>query len=255
MYQGRLLAHLQITAARPAGQGRLLLLRPALPLRARRPLGQLVPLRPPAGPRDRRRLRRRCGSSRPSSAPPASSSPTPSAAASTTSRTGLAAAALFAASPFFLMQSSSFMSHNTGVLYILLSLYFILRRDRPRALRPARRARLRPRRQHAPAQHGWRWCRPSPSSCSPTCRRTRTAATRWQHIAAFVAGGLLMGAALLAYNYGVTGDPLTLTYAGTANDSSSSSASATATPWTSASATSRPSSRRCCSCSTAGPPM
>jgi hypothetical protein len=29
-----------------------------------------------------------------------------------------------------------------------------------------------------------------------------------------------MGAALLAYNYGVTGDPLTLTYAGTANDSS-----------------------------------
>jgi Dolichyl-phosphate-mannose-protein mannosyltransferase len=46
-------------------------------------------------------------------------------------RTGLAAAAFLVASPFFLMQSSNFLSHNTGTLYILLSLLFILKRDRP----------------------------------------------------------------------------------------------------------------------------
>ena len=46
-------------------------------------------------------------------------------------RTGIAAAGLFVASPFFLMQSSNFLSHNTGTLYILLSLLFLLKRDRP----------------------------------------------------------------------------------------------------------------------------
>src|SRR5690606_32917968 len=46
-------------------------------------------------------------------------------------RTGLIAAVLFAASPFFLMQAGSYMSHNTGVLYLLLALFFILKRDRP----------------------------------------------------------------------------------------------------------------------------
>ena len=134
-------------------------------------------------------------------------------------RTGLAAAALFAASPFFLMQSSSFMSHNTGVLYILLSLYFILRRDRPvlygligglafglggntRLLNMA--ALVLP------------FGALLLSYAVPLADRRNAIA----HIAAFIAGGLLMGVALLAYNYGVTGDPLTLTYAGTANDTS-----------------------------------
>ena len=41
------------------------------------------------------------------------------------------AAVLLATSPFFLMQSSSFMSHNTAALYILVSLVFILKRERP----------------------------------------------------------------------------------------------------------------------------
>ena len=134
-------------------------------------------------------------------------------------RTGLAAAALFAASPFFLMQSSSFMSHNTGVLYILLALYFILRRERPvffgllagLAFGLGANTRLLNMAALVPP-----FAVLLLSYALPLADRRNATA----HIAAFVAGGLLMGAALLAYNYGVTGDPLTLTYAGTANDSS-----------------------------------
>jgi len=134
-------------------------------------------------------------------------------------RTGLAAAALFAASPFFLMQSSSFMSHNTGVLYILLSLYFILRRDRPvlfgllagLAFGLGANTRLLNMLALMPSYAVLLLAYAVPVSGRPAAIK---------HVAAFVAGGLLMGGALLAYNYGVTGDPLTLTYAGTANDSS-----------------------------------
>jgi hypothetical protein len=134
-------------------------------------------------------------------------------------RTGLAAAALFAASPFFLMQSSSFMSHNTGVLYILLSLYFILRRDRPvlygliagLAFGLGANTRLLNMVALVPPFGVLLLAYALPQQG----RRDAMA-----HLAGFIAGGLLMGAALLAYNYGVTGDPLTLTYAGTANDSS-----------------------------------
>jgi Dolichyl-phosphate-mannose-protein mannosyltransferase len=44
--------------------------------------------------------------------------------------TGLLAAVLLAASPFFLMQSGNFMSHITWVFYLLISVFFMLQRQR-----------------------------------------------------------------------------------------------------------------------------
>jgi hypothetical protein len=44
--------------------------------------------------------------------------------------TGLVASLLLAASPFFLMQSSNFMSHIIWVFYVLMSMFFMLQRDR-----------------------------------------------------------------------------------------------------------------------------
>jgi Dolichyl-phosphate-mannose-protein mannosyltransferase len=44
--------------------------------------------------------------------------------------TGLLASLLLAASPFFLMQSANFMSHITWVFFLLMSLLFMIQRDR-----------------------------------------------------------------------------------------------------------------------------
>ena len=128
-------------------------------------------------------------------------------------RTGLLAAVLLATSPFFLMQSSNFMSHNTAALYILLSLVFILKREHPLRYgliagicfglafntRPLSAVALIPPYAFLLLSY-------------LQARETRRDGIR--HIAAFIVGGGLMGLAYLAYNYGLTGDPMKSPYAG-----------------------------------------
>ncbi|HLF79808.1 MAG TPA: glycosyltransferase family 39 protein, partial [Dehalococcoidia bacterium] len=128
-------------------------------------------------------------------------------------RTGLLAAVLLATSPFFLMQSSNFMSHNTAALYILLSLVFILKRERPLLYgliagvcfglafntRPLSAIALVP-------SYGLLLLSYLSS------KETRQDGMR--HLGAFVVGGALMGLAYLAYNYGLTGNALESSYAG-----------------------------------------
>jgi Dolichyl-phosphate-mannose-protein mannosyltransferase len=127
-------------------------------------------------------------------------------------RVALLAALLFAGSPFFLMQSSSFMSHNTAVMYILAALFFTLRRDRPLLLgllggicfglalntRPLSAVALAP---------PFAWLLLS-RAVRPEDRTTAAKQT-----VAFLFGGLFLASAMLAYNSGITGDPLNSGYA------------------------------------------
>jgi 4-amino-4-deoxy-L-arabinose transferase-like glycosyltransferase len=128
-------------------------------------------------------------------------------------RTGLLAAALMASSPFFLMQASNFMSHNTAALYVLLSLVFVLKRERPLAYgliagvffglafntRPLSAIALVPSYGLVLLSYLW-------------ARETRREGMR--HLAAFMVGGGLMALAYLAYNYGLTGNAFESSYAG-----------------------------------------
>jgi hypothetical protein len=127
-------------------------------------------------------------------------------------RVALLAALLFAGSPFFLMQSSSFMSHNTAVMYILASLFFTVRRDRPLVYgllggiffglalntRPLSTVALVP-----------------PFAVllffGAFAAEGRIVAAK--HTGAFVIGGLLLVTAMLAQNHGITGDPFNSGYA------------------------------------------
>ena len=135
-------------------------------------------------------------------------------------RTGLAAAALFVASPFFLMQSSNFLSHNTGTLYILLSLLFILKRDRPLLYgalaglffglgintRPLNMAAL---------------VAPFGILMLSYVAVQGEDRTQWlKHTGAFLVLTLLLVVAMFGYNYGVTGT-FESTYAGGAGGDSS----------------------------------
>jgi hypothetical protein len=133
--------------------------------------------------------------------------------------TGLVAAGLLAASPFFLMQASGFMSHNTAAFYVLLSLLFVLKRERPllwglvAGLAFGLGVNTRPLTMIALVlPFGVLLL----SYLLP--RDGRSDAVR--HTVAFGLGALAMGAAFLAYNYGITGDPLTTPYAGQDGDNS-----------------------------------
>lgn len=121
-------------------------------------------------------------------------------------RIGLAAALLLASSPFFLMTASNFMSHNTGVFYILLSLLFLAFLDRRPILygilaglffgllfntRPLTGMALVP-------PFGLLLL----TQLAPRDRRLTGA----KQIAAFTAGGLVMLGAYWLYNWGTTGD-------------------------------------------------
>ena len=128
-------------------------------------------------------------------------------------RVGLAAAALLALSPFFIMQASSFMSHNTGAFYILASMFFVIKRDRPLPYgllaglfygiavntRPFNMVALTPLFAVLLLYYIW-----------PRDGRRQAL----KHTGAFIPGALLMGLAMLAYNYGITGDPLRAAYGG-----------------------------------------
>lgn len=119
---------------------------------------------------------------------------------------GLLAALVFAASPFFLMNASNFMSHNTAVLYLLLSLLFLVHAERRPLLfyglagvffglvfntRPLTGAALIP---------------PFGVMMLFAIYDRRLFGAR--QVAAFAAGALLMLLMYLAYRYGTTGDPL-----------------------------------------------
>lgn len=134
--------------------------------------------------------------------------------------TAILAALLLVVSPFFLMQASSFMSHNTGVLYILLSLFFILKRDKPLLYGFI-----------AGVAFGLGVnTRPLPMVAlmlpfgglllSYLVTRAEDLRTWLKHAVPFVAGGMVMMAALLAYNYGVTGEAFASTYTGADGGSS-----------------------------------
>jgi hypothetical protein len=138
-------------------------------------------------------------------------------------RTGVAAAALFAASPFFLMQSSNFLSHNTGTLYILLSLLFVLKRDRP-LLYGALAGLFFGLGINTRVLNMVALVAPfGVLMLSYLVARgaDREDRTEWlKHSGAFVVVTLLLVAAMLAYNYGVTGT-FASTYEGGAGGDSS----------------------------------
>ena len=126
--------------------------------------------------------------------------------------TGLLAAGLLAASPFFLLQSSNFMSHNTAAFFLLSSLFFIVKRDRPlffgfvAGLMFGLAANTRPLTTLALVVPFGLFMLAFLRDGSETPRA-------WlMHTAAFLVGVGLMLAAMLAYNYGITGNALTWTY-------------------------------------------
>jgi len=129
-------------------------------------------------------------------------------------RAGLLAALLLAGSPFFIMQASGYMSHNTGVFYILASLYCLLRKDRPQVFGVAGGlffglgANTRPLNMAALAlPFGLLLLLPLLQ------RREEGRGPALRRAAAFMGGGLVMLAAMLAYNAAVTGDLLKSPYA------------------------------------------
>jgi len=125
--------------------------------------------------------------------------------------TGVLGAALFAASPFFLMQASSFMSHSTTAFFLLLSLLFILKRERPvlygalGGLALGFAANTRPLDAFVVGLvYGallLAYLAPTVGA-SPALRR----------LLAFGVGAGVMGILYLAYNFALTGDPLTFPY-------------------------------------------
>lgn len=132
---------------------------------------------------------------------------------------GLLATLMLAISPFFWMQAGNLLSHNTGTLYILLALVFIVKRDRPVLYgvlaglffglgintRPLNMVALTL--PYGALMLGYLYAR-------------RNEPMPWlKHAGAFVAATLLMVLAMLAYNYGVTGELLGSTYTG-ADDAS-----------------------------------
>jgi hypothetical protein len=125
-------------------------------------------------------------------------------------RTGAIAALLMAFSPFFLMQTASFMSHTTWLFYMLLSLYFLLNKQRlwwglvagigfGMALntRPTETAMLVPA-----------WGIVLLAYLLPRVDRRKAI----PYIGAFVVGGALMVGLSMAYNAATTGDPLVSAY-------------------------------------------
>jgi Dolichyl-phosphate-mannose-protein mannosyltransferase len=125
--------------------------------------------------------------------------------------TGLVASLLLAASPFFLMQSSNFMSHITWVFYMLMSMFFLLRRDRTWLFGALAGLfyglALNTRALEAivlivPFAIALTW---------PLLRReTRTEAAG--RCLGFLAGGAVAALLMLLYNAALTGDPLRPAY-------------------------------------------
>ncbi len=133
--------------------------------------------------------------------------------------TGLVAAGLLASSPFFLMQSSNFMSHNSAAFFVMASFFFLAKRDRPMlygviaGLMFGLGVNTRPLTMAALVL-------PFGAIMLMYLLTGAEAPKVWmKHSGAFLAGVVLMLLAMLAYNYGITGDPLTTTYSQAAGGS------------------------------------
>jgi len=122
------------------------------------------------------------------------------------SATGVLSAILLAASPFFLMQSSNFMSHAAWALYILVSLAFLVQRDRPLlsggiaglAFGMAVNTRTVEAVMLAPA-----W---AIVLATPLFEREGRG-FGIKRLTAFLGGGAVTAALMLGYNAAITGDP------------------------------------------------
>lgn len=133
---------------------------------------------------------------------------------------GLAAALMMAISPFVWMQSGNLLSHNTGTFYILMSLLFIVKRDR--ALLYGALAGLffglgintRPLNMVALVF-------PFGALMLAYLYQTRTRPRPWLlHTVAFVCVTLVLVAAMFAYNWQVTGTFETTYSGGTGGNAS-----------------------------------
>jgi hypothetical protein len=133
-------------------------------------------------------------------------------------RTGLLAALLFGASPFFFMQSGDFMSHNTGALYILASLFFVLKRDRP-LLNGALAGVFFGLGVNTRLLNMAALTLPFGVLLLSYAIPKGDRAQAMKYLGAFVAGALLLLVAMLVYNYGITGDALKTPYSGIESDS------------------------------------
>jgi hypothetical protein len=120
-------------------------------------------------------------------------------------RTSLVAAILLAASPFFLLQSSNFLSHNTTTLYILLALFFILKRDRP-LLYGALAGLFFGLGINTRALNMVALALPFGVLMLAYYRISPDRASWLRHTGAFVAVNLVMVGAMLAFGYEVTGE-------------------------------------------------
>ena len=126
-------------------------------------------------------------------------------------RTGVLAAGLLAASPFFLMQSSNFMSHNTWVFYLLVSLYFLLNRERP-LLYGALAGLFFGLVANTRLVEAVMLMPPFGVLLYSFIRPKETRRENLKYVGAFLGGGALMVLAMLGYNAAITGDPLEPAY-------------------------------------------
>ena len=122
-------------------------------------------------------------------------------------RTGMLAAGLLAASPFFLMQSSNYMSHNTWVFYMLVSLYFLLNRERP-LLYGALAGLFFGLALNTRTVEAVMLMLPFGVLLLSFLRPEENRRENVKYLGGFVAGGAVMVLAMLSYNAAITGDPL-----------------------------------------------
>ncbi len=122
-------------------------------------------------------------------------------------RTGMLAAGLLAASPFFLMQSSNFMSHNTWVFYLLVSLYFLVNRERP-MLYGALAGLFFGLALNTRTVEAVMLMPPFGLLLLSFLKPRETRSENLKYVGAFAAGGALMALTMLGYNAAITGNPL-----------------------------------------------
>ena len=126
-------------------------------------------------------------------------------------RTGLVSALLLAGSPFFLMQSSNLMSHNTWTFYMLISLFFLLKRERP-VLYGALAGLFFGLALNTRTVEAVMLIPPFGVVLASYLRPPENRRESLKYFGAFLCGGGVMLLAMLGYNASITGDPLTPPY-------------------------------------------
>jgi Dolichyl-phosphate-mannose-protein mannosyltransferase len=127
--------------------------------------------------------------------------------------TGLVASVLLAGSPFFLMQSGNFMSHVTWLFFLLMSMFFMLQRDRT-LLFGALAGLFFGLALGTRALEALMIIPPFAIALAWPLLRDETRPEAWRRCLGFLAGGAVPVALILLYNAILTGDPLTSPYQG-----------------------------------------